>query len=141
MTAPRDWRYGSAVKSIYCSSRGREIGSHSHVKRLTTTCSTPVLGEGSHHFSPWQALALTCTNLHRDSPIHTIKHKQTKQDPGMGFGRKRQQEERAMQDTLSNGVLRARALIETSTQFQVCRTKRAGAGGPSLEEPQRTLEA
>lgn len=50
----------------------------------------------------------------------------------MGFGRKRQQEERAMQDTLSNGVLRAWALIETPAQFQVYRTKRAGAGGGGI---------
>lgn len=34
-----------------------------------------------------------------------------------------------MQDTLSNGVLGAWALIETPTQFQVCRTKRAGGWG------------
>lgn len=59
----------------------------------------------------------------------------------MRFGKKRQRGERAMQDALSNEVLRARALIETQSQFQVCRTERAGAGVPSLEEPQRTLRA
>lgn len=59
----------------------------------------------------------------------------------MRFGKKRQRGERAMQDALSNEVLRAQALIETLTQFQVYRTERTGAGVPLLEEPQRTLRA
>lgn len=52
-----------------------------HVRRLTSTCITPVLGEVIQHLLPRQALTLTCTNLHTDTHIYTIKNKQTKPEP------------------------------------------------------------
>lgn len=140
-TAPRDGRYGSAVKSTTALPEDARSAPTLMSRGSQPPASPQFWGRGS-------TLSHLGTHLQSHVQIYTQTHQYTqlninkqKQDLGMRFGKKRQWGERAMQDALSNEVLRAQALIETLTQFQVYRTERTGAGVPSLEEPQRTLRA